>query len=54
MESPGKPFMLLVRSEKLDRWMSLNFRLEPAPPHKLLGLAIRWPEDAPADAAPSP
>ena len=51
-QSPGKPFMLLVRSEKLDRWMSLRFRLEQAAPHKLLGLGIRWPEDAPADAAP--
>jgi hypothetical protein len=54
VESPGKPLVLLVRSAKLDRWMSLTFRLEPAAPHKLLGLAIRQPEDAPADAAPGP
>lgn len=51
VESPGKPFTLLVRSDKLDQWMSLRFRLEPAAPHKLLGLGIRRPEDAPADAA---
>ena len=52
VESPGKPFMLLVRSDKLDRWMTLNFRLEETPPHKLVGLSIRWPEDAPALAVP--
>jgi hypothetical protein len=54
VESPGKPFTLLVRSDKLDRWMSLGFRLEPEAPHKLLALRIRQPEDAPADAAPRP
>lgn len=54
VESPGKPLVLLVRSEKLDQWMSLTFRLEPAAPHKLVGLAIRRPEDAPADAVPRP
>ncbi|HEU4881918.1 MAG TPA: trypsin-like serine protease [Longimicrobium sp.] len=52
VESPGKPFMLLVRSDKLDRWMSLSFRLEETPPHKLAGLSVRHPEDAPADAVP--
>lgn len=51
VESPGKPFLLLVRSEKLG-WMSLGFRLEPAAPHKLVALRIRRPEDPPADAAP--
>jgi hypothetical protein len=51
-ESPGSPFLLLVHSKKLDRWMSLGFRLEPTAPHKLVGLRIRQPEDAPAPAAP--
>jgi hypothetical protein len=54
VESPGRPFTLLVRSDKLDRWMSLGFRLEPEAPHKLLALRIRQPEDAPADVAPRP
>ncbi|HYR06726.1 MAG TPA: hypothetical protein VEQ60_03080 [Longimicrobium sp.] len=54
VESPGEPLMLLVCSDKLDEWMSLRFRLEPAAPHKLVGLGIRRPEDAPADAAPGP
>ena len=54
MESSGEPLMLLVPSEKLDEWMSLRFRLGPAAPHKRVGLGIRRPEDAPADAAPSP
>ncbi|HYR06728.1 MAG TPA: trypsin-like serine protease, partial [Longimicrobium sp.] len=54
VETPGEPLMLLVRSDKLDEWMSLRFRLEPAAPHKLVGLGIRRPEDAPADAAPGP
>jgi hypothetical protein len=54
VESPGKPFALLVHSEKLDRWMSLGFRFEPAAPHKLVGLRIRQPEDEPTDAAHRP
>ena len=48
VESPGKPFMLLVYSRKLDRWMRLDFHLQPAPPHKLTRMTARQPEDAPA------
>lgn len=54
VESPGKPFMLLVYSRKLDRWMRLDFHLQPAAPHKLARIVARSPEDAPAaDARPA-
>jgi hypothetical protein len=36
VETPGKAFTL-VRNDKLGEWMSLRFRLEPAPPHRLVG-----------------
>jgi trypsin len=48
VESPGKPFMLLVYSRKLDRWMRLDFHLRAAAPHKLARMIARSPEDAPA------
>lgn len=51
VESPGKPFMLLVYSRKLDRWMRLDFHLQPAAPHKLMRMTARQPEDAPAGHA---
>ena len=51
VESPGKPFMLLVYSRKLDRWMRLDFHLQPAAPHRLARMTARQPEDAPAALA---
>ena len=53
VESPGKPFMLLVYSRKLDRWMRLDFHLQEAAPHKLARMTARSPEDAPAAHRPA-
>lgn len=54
VESPERPFMLLVYSRKLDRWMRLDFHLQPAPPHKLARMVARSPEDAPPASGPHP
>ena len=54
MESAEKPFMLLVYSRKLDRWMRLDFHLQPAAPHKLARMTARSPEDAPAGTGSNP
>ena len=45
--TPGKPFLLLVHSEKLDRWMSVSFSFEGERGEKLGRTSIRAPEDPP-------
>ena len=45
--TPGKPFLLLVHSSKLDRWISVSFTFEGERGDKLGRTSIRWPEDPP-------